>query len=179
MRLSGFMIRKYMPFQPNNSGMTPNGKIYVAGVYRADYGASSPNLQSFFIHEMVHVYQYQLKILKPFHAAIGEIVKHGFNYDKAYKYTLDSQKDFLDYGLEQQAQIVEDYFRLYKLGLPPVPGYLQNKLIDVHRKDLYLKVLAKFFSNPNYARHERKCKRVNKGKNRSIKCKTVLSSGVK
>ena len=28
---------KYIFFQPGNSGMTPNGEIYVDGAYSADY----------------------------------------------------------------------------------------------------------------------------------------------
>ena len=166
--------RKYMPLQPNHSGMTPNGKIYVAGVYRSDYCSALPDLQGFFIHEMVHVYQYQLKILKPILAAIGESFKHGFNYNKAYQYTLDAKKGLLDYDIEQQAQIIEDYFRIYHLHLPPIPGFLQNTLIDSKTQRLFHKVLAKFLANPNYARHEKVCKRVGGGRHSRLVCKRVL-----
>ena len=166
--------RKYMPLQPNYSGMTPNGKIYVAGVYRSDYGSALPDLQGFFIHEMAHVYQHQLKILKPILAAIGETLKHGFNYSKAYQYTLSTKKDLLDYDIEQQAQIVEDYFRIYHLHLSPIPGFLQNTLIDAKSHRLFHKVLGSFLANPNYARHKTTCKRVGSRKHSRVTCKRVL-----
>jgi len=48
---------KYAFFQPDNSGMTPNGNIYIHGNNIEDYGVATvhPDSKSFFIHEMVHV----------------------------------------------------------------------------------------------------------------------------
>ena len=45
-------------FQPNNSGMTPDGEVYAKGnAYVADYSVEPGGLQGFFIHEMAHVWQ--------------------------------------------------------------------------------------------------------------------------
>jgi len=150
---------KYAFFQPNNSGMTPNGEIYIAGVYRKDYSLQSSAMQGFFIHEMVHVWQYQLKILNPITAAIGESVIHFFDYSKAYEYSLDGTRDILEYNIEQQAAIIEDYFRIFQTGLLPIPGRVKNTGALSSYKPLYLQVLAKFIKKPEYAKHEIVCKR--------------------
>lgn len=160
---------KYVVFQPNNSGMTPNGEIYVSDIYKTDYSASIPALKSFFIHEMAHVYQYQMKILNPITAAIGESFRTGFDYDEAYYYELDAKNDLLDYRIEQQAQIIEDYYRLTFLSLNP-SSYMKNKLADVKSNLLFNKVLKKFLANPSYAQHVVKCTRTH---TRKI-CKRVL-----
>ena len=52
-------------------------------------------------------------------SAILEIIGRLGDYDSAYSYVLDASNDLTDYNLEQQASIVEDYFRLTKLGLQP------------------------------------------------------------
>ena len=165
---------KYNPMQPKNSGMTPNGEIYVDGAYTSNYAAARPVLKAFFIHEMAHVYQYQLNIFNPIGAALGEIFKHGFNYDQAYYYTLDPNKDLLDYGIEQQAQIIEDYFRVNFITTTPKGNYMQNKLADVVRDSLFTKVLKRFIDNPAYAKHDLVCKRKMIGKKRKLFCTRIL-----
>jgi hypothetical protein len=100
---------KYLPIQPDNSGMTPNGEIYIAGAYEQDYSTAETKVRAFFIHEMAHVWQYQLNILSPVGAAIAEYILNVFDYAKAYKYELAPMKDLLRYRIEQQAQIIEDY----------------------------------------------------------------------
>jgi type VI secretion system secreted protein VgrG len=150
---------KYIFFQPANSGMTPNGEIYVDGFYKKDYSSVNGFGKAFFIHEMTHVWQYQLKILNPITAAITENIKHFFNYDKAYEYELAAGKDLLDYNIEQQASIIEDYFRIHIAKIKPFPGRMKNSLADVNKDLLFEKALAKFLSSPRYAEHTIKCKR--------------------
>lgn len=167
--------KKYFFGQPSNSGMTPNGEIYIDGVYKKDYSVTSPALKAFFIHEMVHVWQYQLNILNPISAAIKESIMHFFDYAKAYEYTLDENKDLLDYKIEQQAAIIEDYYRVYNQSMLPVPGHLQNTTSLSAKKVLYQKVLMKFLANPNYARHQIVCKKSmhSKPSDRHIVCRRV------
>ncbi len=149
---------KYAFFQPDNSGMTPNGNIYVDGVVSPDYGAPSTRAveKAFFIHEMVHVWQKQNDILNPIVSAIANSLRHGFFYDEAYKYTLDDKKDLLDYRMEQQAQIIEDYTRVAKLNLLPKPKFLQNKIEGKPLLKLFTSVLSKFLINPSYPSKKRK-----------------------
>jgi len=159
--------------------MTPNGQIYVSGIYVSDYSATTTNLKSFFIHEMVHVYQHQMKILSPISAAIVETLRHGFDYDKAYFYSLDTSKDLLNYEIEQQAQIIEDYYRINILGVNPVTKlgkeYMENTLAEVKTNTLFAVVLKKFTANPTYAKHEISCKVKRSGKTRRNICKRVLA----
>lgn len=50
-----FHNKKYVFLQLDNSGMTPNGEIYVHGIYSQDYAKEASALTGFFIHELVHV----------------------------------------------------------------------------------------------------------------------------
>ncbi len=63
---------KYAFFQPDYSGMTPNGNIYIHGEVIDDYGKAtiSPDSKAFFIHEMVHVWQKHNGVLNPIVSAI-------------------------------------------------------------------------------------------------------------
>ena len=146
---------KYKFFQPNESGMTPAGEIYIAGTqtYQADYSLARVRLRAFFIHEMTHVWQYQLNILNPVTAAIGESILNIFDYDKAYNYELIPTKDLLKYRIEQQAQIVEDYYLWHLEAVPPARKRATNSGSSSSYVPIYLQVLAGFLSNPGYARH--------------------------
>ena len=77
--------KKYIFFQPENSGMTPNGEIYMNGSYSKDYSKLNGRGKGFLIHELVHVWQYQLNILNPITAAISENFAHVFDYSRAYR----------------------------------------------------------------------------------------------
>lgn len=156
--------------------MTPNGEIYIDGVYAQDYASTGIFSKAFFIHEMAHVYQYQLNILNPISAAMGEAFKHGFDYDKAYFYTLSGERDLLDYGIEQQAQIIEDYYRMKFLNISSKFRYMENSFQEVVQNDLFGKVLKKFISNPGYAKHDMVCKHKRVNKRRTLACKRVLAN---
>jgi len=143
---------KYAFFQPDNSGMTPNGNIYIHGATSSDFGASTERaiLKAFFIHEMAHVWQKQNNVLNPIASAIANSIRHAFFYGEAYKYTLKDSVDLLEYRMEQQAQIIEDYTRITKLNLLPKPSFLQNKVTGKPLLKLYNSVLTKFFNDPSY-----------------------------
>lgn len=53
-------------------------------------------------HELVHVWQYQALKRTGIELMLSRV----------YRYRLDPARDFLSYGYEQQAAIVEDYVRL-------------------------------------------------------------------
>lgn len=47
--------RRYMPFQPKNCAMTPNGHMYFHALcFLDDYAQASLANQHWFIHEMVN-----------------------------------------------------------------------------------------------------------------------------
>ena len=107
----------YIFFQPSDVIMTPNGELYAPKlVFKVDYALESPAWKTLFIHEMSHVWQYQNNILDPEKSGVTEFFRNGFSYKRAYYYTLKENTILTDYYMEQQAAIVEEYFRVVNLG---------------------------------------------------------------
>ncbi|EJF32273.1 MULTISPECIES: hypothetical protein [Enterobacteriaceae] len=103
----------YLPFnmQKNSFAMTPNGEIWFQeGVYEPDFSSPQRNpidARHLFMHEMMHVWQHQR----------GMWVRTRGAFSWAVDYTYDLEKPtLLDYGLEQQACIVSDYWLLKTHG---------------------------------------------------------------
>lgn len=145
----------YVWVQPQNSGMTPNGEIYSKGTAASsNYALADPPLQAYFVHELAHVWQAQNGVLNPIWSAVGNSLRHGFAYSRAYSYLLETGKDLLDYRMEQQAQIIEDFFRVKVLGLLPRADYLQNKEHGAALSELYESVLGNFLKDPEYAKYK-------------------------
>ena len=144
---------KYMPFQPKGTAMAPNGHLYMYGCYSPDYSAEKSLSRSHFIHEMTHVWQYQIKILNPIVEAAALSLKHKFNYfTAAYAYHLDENMDLMDYGMEQQASIVQEYFMTRREGHTSHTRHCKNTCHDDEKCRLYEKVLEKFLKDPSYTR---------------------------
>ena len=81
--------------------ISPNGHVYFhPDDSREDFAQADLNIQSWLIHELVHVWQVQQ----------GMAVLRLALFDRRYRYQLVLGKSFLSYGIEQQAQIVQDYF---------------------------------------------------------------------
>ncbi len=84
-----------------NYAVSPNGYIYFHPEnWITDFSAASIGKQSWLIHELTHVWQLQqgLKVVR------GAII------NRRYRYHLKQGKSFFSYGIEQQAQMVQDYF---------------------------------------------------------------------
>lgn len=131
--------RKWAFFQGKRVAMTPNGNIYFApDVYTKDFSLASASTKHFFIHEMTHVWQYQNGQAVLTRAGTSQMLielpsKVGLG-NGAYTYQLDVRKDLLDYGIEQQASIVADYWAM-KNGLHVE---LRNSIRATNRNDSYL-----------------------------------------
>jgi hypothetical protein len=144
---------KFVRFQDDYTYMTPANTIYAPGdLFRDDFSAADvdPYLQGVFVHEVAHVWQHQngMDLI-----AAGLITFAGTSgdYAKAYPYTLDAGRDLTEYGIEQQASIVEDWFLMEVHGL--APGRLENPPATAKARDaLYRAVLASFLADPTYAR---------------------------
>ncbi len=71
---------------------------------------------------------------------------------EAYKYTLEKNKDLLDYRMEQQAQIIEDYTRVQFLHANPNPNpnFINSRGTKEKIMRLFNAVLARFLNSPCY-----------------------------
>lgn len=87
--------------------ISPNGHIYFNPAdCLNDFSMASLGKQAWFIHEMTHVWQVQ-QGMKVIRRAI---------LDRRYQYLLKEGKSFFQYGIEQQAQMVQDFFVQRSLG---------------------------------------------------------------
>lgn len=136
----------YLPFglQGKFVGMTPNGEMYFRKeTYLKDFSLSSKSNQHFFIHEMTHVWQHQ--------RGMWVRTRGLFSWVSTYKYTIDPNKKLSKYSMEQQAQIIADYFLLKKYGINGLKseigrqagfqGVLDNNTISLYRKILPASIL--------------------------------------
>jgi hypothetical protein len=111
--------KKWWVFQQAGRPMTPSGNIYYSpDEFKEDFSEADVDDQATFIHELTHVWQRQ----------------HGINvmargaFDRNYDYLpFVPGKPFSKYGIEQQGQMVQDYYYLSNgyvpAGAPPVTEY--------------------------------------------------------
>lgn len=129
--------RRYMPFQPHNCCMTPNGSMYFhRSCFLDDYAQASATNQHWFIHELAHVWQFQLGYAVRLRGAVRVGLSYG--YDLARGKTLS------DYNMEAQGDLLADYFALKHLN--------SSASMRQHRYagslPLYEEVLADFLAEP-------------------------------
>lgn len=136
------------PFQQKGVYMTPRGHLFAPGsLFRKDF-SKDPSDRILFVHEMTHVWQFA-NGMDLVAQGLAEFAKTKGNYEAAYPYDLTADKDLVDYGMEQQASIVEDDYALRVEHVRP-----PRRLVDDH-EDLakrYGAVLAKLRADPKYAR---------------------------
>ncbi|HEU4851691.1 MAG TPA: Rhs element Vgr protein [Telluria sp.] len=114
--------------------ISPNGNIYfTAARYLDDFSTSSQKDKHWFIHEMVHVWQYQLG----YPVLLRGAVRLFLDYD----YRLDASKRLADFNMEAQGELLADYFALRFLGNTDVMRHT-GKLAA------YEQVLADFLDRP-------------------------------
>lgn len=111
---------KWFWFQPKKTVMAPTGHIHFhpkGRLWREDYSSEHIGLRGLFIHEMVHVWQYQQGIFLP-------LRRHPFC---RYDYSLKPGWTLERYGLEQQAEIVRHVYMLRQgaqlAGAPALEQY--------------------------------------------------------
>ena len=96
---SGWVIKGY--------AISPNGHVYFnPSDYMDDFSVASLGKQAWLIHEMTHVWQIQQGM---------KVVRRAL-IDRRYQYLLEQGKNFFAYGIEQQAQMVQDFFVQRSLG---------------------------------------------------------------
>lgn len=123
--------------QPDDTAMIPNGELYFnKNYFQEDFSAASKANQHWFMHEMVHVWQYQLDYPVKTRGAI----RIGLDYN----YALDSIKRLGDFNMEAQGDVLADYWALKYQTKPPVtmqPKHAKNFI-------LYEQVLHDFLIDP-------------------------------
>jgi hypothetical protein len=144
------VINNSFPLQPANVYMTPRGHVYAPGrLWKDDFSKASAGLRAVFVHEVMHIWQHA-NGMDLIQQGVVEVLKHNGAYEKAYPYELERGRDLVDYGMEQQASIVEDYFTI--TIDKQLPHRLTNKGLSIPDRDaLYAAVLGKFLANARYA----------------------------
>ncbi|SAK59900.1 Rhs element Vgr protein [Caballeronia ptereochthonis] len=97
----------YLPFglQPSRTAMAPNGNLYFPrGCFQDDFSVCDLAGRMWFIHEMTHVWQFQLGYPVRLRGAI--------RVGLPYAYTLAEDKRLSDYNMEAQGNLLADYFAL-------------------------------------------------------------------
>lgn len=134
--------RRYLPFQPKNCCMTPNGSMYFhRSCFLPDYTRGDPGAIHWFIHEMVHVWQHQLGYPVRLRGAI--------RLGLPYAYTLRENATLADYNMEAQGDLLADYFVLKFLGKPQAMRQPQYRDCLA----LYESVLGAFLDHPACREH--------------------------
>ena len=122
--------------QPKNVAMTPDGEIYFhESEYREDFSKENPRQKHWFMHEMVHVWQYQLN----YPVRIRGALRLGLDYD----YSLSRKQKLADDNMESQGDLLADYFVLEYLKFPR--AMRQERYAN--SLPLYKEVLSDFFKN--------------------------------
>jgi hypothetical protein len=136
-RLVRIHARRYMPFQPRNCAMTPNGSMYFhQSCFLPDYTRGDPAVVHWFMHEMVHVWQHQL--------GYPVRLRGAFRIGLSYQYELRADALLSDYNMEAQGDLLADYFALKYMRNPRVMRQRRH----AHQLDLYEQVLARFLADP-------------------------------
>ena len=130
--------RRYMPFQPKNCCMTPNGSMYFhQSCFLDDYSRANLTGQHWFMHEMVHVWQHQLG----YPVRLRGAVRLGL----PYHYELYEGATLADYNMEAQGDLLADYFVLKFLQRPE--AMRQRRYAG--QLALYEQVLSHFLRDPS------------------------------
>ncbi|MCA8023790.1 type VI secretion system Vgr family protein [Burkholderia cepacia] len=101
----------WFDMQRKRTAVTPNGHMYFRDEdFLEDFSAESvaEGDKSWFMHEMTHVWQYQLGYSVRWHGLTVTI-----RGESAYQYTITPQNVFHDYNMEQQGNLVADYFAIH------------------------------------------------------------------
>lgn len=134
--------RRYMPFQPKNCAMTPNGSMYFHhSCFLDDYAQANLTGQHWFMHEMVHVWQHQLGYPVRLRGAL--------RIGLPYHYDLSEGATLADYNMEAQGDLLADYFVLKFLDRPEAMRQRRYQ----HDLALYERVLAGFLLDPGSREH--------------------------
>ena len=117
----------FLPFnlQDPNTAMTPRGSMYFMPAHYCDDFSSEPaGGKLLFIHEMVHVWQWQLGYNCMLHGLLLAITG-GYLRQRAYRYDSTAEaRPLASYNMEQQGELIAHYFGATQLGVPAMVASL-------------------------------------------------------
>lgn len=123
--------------QHPDMALSPNGHIYfTAHRYRDDFSNDTPAGMHWFMHEMAHVWQYQL--------GYPVLLRGALRLFLDYRYELRPGRRLQHYNMEAQGDLLADYFAVRELNEPRVmrqPDY-------AGQRELYEEVLSDFLRDP-------------------------------
>jgi len=133
--------KEYLWFgiQDDDTAMTPNGEIYFNSKhFKSDFSMEDTVYKLWFMHEMVHVWQYQLG----YGVKMAGITTN-YRASNVYKYDVktDTGKKLEDFNFEKQGDIIRNYYGARFLNFDPLG----------HRKFLE-SVLTEFLGDPGNAK---------------------------
>ncbi|WP_230427212.1 RHS repeat-associated core domain-containing protein [Collimonas humicola] len=114
----GFDPRAWGPIATGNAVTLENTIHFPSSGYQSDFSTTDLSNQMWLVHEFGHIYQGQNDPNYSWIKAAAEGLK-----SDTYKYSLDSNKSFGDYGYEQQAAILADYYRALQQNLPSIDDF--------------------------------------------------------
>ena len=125
--------------QKDDTAITPNGELYFnPNYFMEDFSAAENrfSIKLWFIHEMVHVWQHQLKY--------PVLLRGALRIGLGYEYTLALDKQLSDYNMEAQGNLLADYWALKTSKTPPMMYQFKN----LNSIPLFEKVLRLFIQSP-------------------------------
>lgn len=141
---------EYLPFglQNDDTTIAPNGNIYFPkNNYKKDFSdlnIANASDTHHFVHEMTHVWQFQLGYSVRLQGAFLH-PKCKLSGHDPYAYILDQNKTLTNYNMEQQGNIIADYYSYYFSIHNPAKLTTWGKNTS---KGLYLSTLRDFLKNP-------------------------------
>ena len=141
-RVNNHGYRLFFGLQDPNTAVTPNGQMYMPpALYRDDYSESTDADRRLFMHEMVHVWQNQMGY--PVRRKGLTVTSRGAT---AYAYTLTPTSRLSDFNMEQQGNLMSDY---YMICIYQAPGSAYNPAMN----PIYLRQVMLPFVNPKDPQH--------------------------
>ncbi|MGO4326961.1 DUF4157 domain-containing protein [Cupriavidus sp. 2TAF22] len=104
----------FMGKQDPTTAVTPNGEMYFpSAIYRDDFAGADDRGRALFMHELAHVWQYQMGYGIKRNALT--VTSRGAS---AYGYSLTPTSRLSDFNMEQQGNIMSDYYMICILRRP-------------------------------------------------------------
>ena len=118
------------PLQGDRTLVTVHDVVYVPPTfYSDDFARESAELRAALVHEVAHVWQYTSGV-DVLGGALRALLSTRGRYARAYRYELAPGRDLLDYSIEQQATILEDYYLARGRAAARFDGVLRRFLAD-------------------------------------------------